>query len=49
MNQKSYSRLQEIAKVRETTTCSDIAPLTDLSMDNQDDRNAISMILEESV
>jgi len=47
MNKKTYDRLQEIAKAQEMTTYSDIAPLADLSMDNEDDRNAISIILEE--
>ena len=47
MNQKIYDRLQEIAKSLGTITYSDIAPLANLSMDNEDDRNAISIILEE--
>ena len=47
MNQQLYQRLLEVAHDRSYTTYGDISPLVGLSMDNPDDRNEMSRLLEE--
>jgi hypothetical protein len=47
MNMLIYNRLVELARAERLTTYSEIAPLADLSMDNDADRDAISGILME--
>jgi len=46
MNEQIYQALLEIARRRELTTYSDIAPLAGLNMDIDTDRDAMSDILE---
>ena len=47
MNKEIYKKLQEVAKSGNVTNYSDIAPLANLDMSNPDDRNKISVILDE--
>lgn len=47
MNQEIYSELIRLAKQNALTTYSDIALLTDLSMESDVDRNELSTLLAE--
>jgi hypothetical protein len=47
MHQAIYNRLVELARAGRLTTYSDIAPLAGLSMEREEDRDAISRILVE--
>lgn len=47
MHQQIYDKLKAIARAGDITTYSDIAPLANLDMSKQDDRNRIAQILGE--
>ncbi len=47
MNQILYNELIRLARANLLTTYSDVAPLVDLSMDNEEDRNLIAEMLRE--
>ena len=47
MHEAIYRRLIEVAKAERTTYYSEIAPMADLDMEYQADRNAIADILDE--
>ncbi len=47
MNQILYNELTRLARANLLTTYSDVAPLVDLSMDNEEDRNQIAEMLGE--
>ena len=47
MNEVLYEKLKEVARSRQTTFYSDIAPLADLDMDNPHDRQVIGQLLGE--
>jgi hypothetical protein len=47
MNQILYEKLVQLAKNEELTFYSKIAPLLNLSMDNEDDRDKIAQLLGE--
>ncbi|NQU44261.1 hypothetical protein HQ520_13305 [bacterium] len=47
MNQAIYDHLVQVAKKRDLTTYSDIAPMAGLSMDDPSDRQSMSDLLEE--
>src|SRR5690606_12441124 len=47
MHEAIYERLIEVAKAAATTSYSDIAPMADLDMDSQADRNAIATLVDE--
>jgi hypothetical protein len=49
MHTAIYNRLTELARARQLTTYSDIAPLAGLSMENDEDRERISQLLGEIV
>ena len=47
MNRAVYDRLKQVARQQTTISCSELAPLTDLDISMDHDRNEMSRILGE--